>query len=262
MAVKVPLAVRVVPSLTWRAWLTPPPLGRRTAALDRDATSDLAPVTVGGLSGLAIGSGPLALALHGWGGRTAQMAPVARRLAAGGFRVVVPDLPGHAGGEPTDIKKAAAAVSAGVDQLGHPEVIVAHSFASMVLRVAGLTAPVVVLVAPLMRVSHALEVFSARLRLAPWASWRLGARLQAWDRGLWPVVDGITPGQFPGAELLIVHDPEDPDTPFAASAEIAALRPGTRIVATPGLGHGDVLAEPSVADEIATFAGSHAGISH
>ncbi len=261
MAMKVPLAVRALPALTWRAWLTPPPLGRRTAAQDREATAGTTPVTVAGLSGFTVGSGPLALALHGWGGRPAQMAPIARALSEVGFRTVALELPGHAGGRETDIKQAARAVAAAVDELGPPHLIVGHSFASMVLRVAGITAPVVVLVAPLMRVSHALEVFSTRMGLLPWASLRLRRRLRAWDPELWRLVDGLAPDQFPDAEMLILHDPDDGDTPFAASAEVAALRPDTQIVPVPGAGHGGILSDVTVLDEITALARTRAVIS-
>lgn len=133
---RVPLPVRVIPSLTFEAWLTPPPIGASTADADRRAVADLAPVHFGGIPGFEIGAGPIAIAAHGWGGRAAQMAPIAHRLADEGFRVVIPSLPGHAGGPPTDIKQVAAALRALIDDVGQPEVVVAHSFAAMVLRLA------------------------------------------------------------------------------------------------------------------------------
>jgi predicted alpha/beta hydrolase len=36
--------------------------------------------------------------------------------------------------------------------------------------------------------------------------------------------------------LLIVHDPDDPDSPHAASEEIAEVWPGATLVSTRGLG--------------------------
>src|SRR5690606_32076328 len=130
---KIPFPVRVYPGLTWRAWLTPPPIGSRTLEKDREATADLTPLD--GYEGFEAGSGPLVLALHGWGGRAAQMAPVARRLAAEGYRVVAPELPSRAGAPITDIKKVAAVVTGMIDRLGFPEVVIAHSFAAVVMRV-------------------------------------------------------------------------------------------------------------------------------
>lgn len=253
---RVPFPVRALPSLTFRAWLTPPPLAESTSVRDRETLAGLSPVYFGGLAGHEIGRGPLALALHGWGGRSAQMVPIARRLADEGHRVVVPRLPGHAGGHPTDIKVAASAVRALVEDVGWPRLVVAHSFASMVLRLAFTqeTPGRVALIAPALDVNDALAVFGDRLRLMPWARRGLRARLEAWDRSLWPTVSQSPPTQLPGAELLIIHDPEDRETPFGRSAELAAIRPGTSIVAMKSAGHTRILSEPATLEALADFA--------
>jgi pimeloyl-ACP methyl ester carboxylesterase len=238
--VRVPFPVRVVPALTFQAWLTPPPLGVSTRARDRDEIADLSRCHFGGVPGFETGDGPLVLAVHGWGGRPAQMAPVARRLASEGFRVVVPALPGHAGGEKTDIRRAAAALRAVVFDVGAPEVVVGHSFAAMILRLgfAETTPDRVVLAAPALDVIDALEVFGDRLRLLPWARRGLRRRLEGWDPSLWPVLSGIHADQLPGADVLIVHDPGDEETPFMRSAA----------------GHSRILAHPGSLDVIAGFA--------
>lgn len=41
------------------------------------------------------GSGPLVIFVHGWGGRAAQMAPLATALASEGYRCVALEIPGH-----------------------------------------------------------------------------------------------------------------------------------------------------------------------
>lgn len=248
--------MRVVPALTFEAWLTPPPLGRSTRDRDRAEIAGFSRCHFGGVPGVETGEGPVALAVHGWGGRAAQMAPMARRLAAGGFRVIAPELPGHAGGAKTDIKVAAAAVTAVIDEVGEPAVVVGHSFASMVLRLAFReTAPArLALVAPALDVSDALEVFRQRLRLLPWASSGLRSRLEDWDPTLWPLLAANPTEQLAGAEVLLVHDPEDADTPFVRSAELAAKRPRTSIVPIEGVGHSRILADPKTLDIVAGFA--------
>lgn len=252
---KVPLSVRLIPALSFEAWLTPPPLGGSTAQRDASALSEFTHCHFGGVAGFEVGSGPLALAIHGWGGRPAQLAPIALRLAEEGFRVVVPALPGHAGGEKTDIKKGAASVQALVDDLGTPELVVAHSFASMVLRlVFPDDAPGrVVLVAPALDVNDALDVFGDRLRLFPWARHGLRSRLESWDHSLWPVLSSLHPEQLPGADILIVHDPADDETPFTRSAELAAIRPDTSIVPIDGAGHTRILSDPHPLQVVADF---------
>ncbi|HEX6299324.1 MAG TPA: alpha/beta hydrolase family protein [Acidimicrobiia bacterium] len=252
---RVPLPLRAMSALTFKVWLTPPPIASSTAARDRQKLSDLTPVHFGGVTGHEIGSGPIAIAAHGWGGRTAQMSAVARRLADAGFRVIIPQLPGFAGGPPTDIKQAAATLRAVVDDVGEPDLVVAHSFAAMVLRLAFSESapPRVVLVAPALDVRDALDVFGDRLRLLPWARRGLRRRLETWDPALWPSMASVHPSQLTGAEILIAHDPGDSEAPFARSAELAATRPHTSIVALEGAGHSRILTHPGLLDLIADF---------
>lgn len=253
------LPVRVFPNLSFEAWLTPPPTGRSRRAYELKALGGLTRNYLGGLSGFEIGSGPVVLALHGWGGRPAQMAPIARRLADEGFRVVIPTLPGHAGGDKTDIKKVVEALHGLVADVGEPDVIVAHSFAALSLRLAfPETAPHrIVLMAPALDVADALAVFSDRLRLFPWARRGLASRLESWDPSIWPIVSSVAPGQLPGADILILHDPDDTDTPFVRSAELAAIRPNTSIVAVDSVGHGGILSDVSVLDRLVDFVTTH-----
>lgn len=257
----IPFPIRAIPHLTFEAWLTPPPLP--TGARERDirAVNDLAEIRIGELSGFEVGTGPLVLAIHGWGGRAAQLAPVARRLAEDGFRVVALDLPGRAGGAKTDIKQVAAALHDVIEQVGWPDVVIAHSFASLVLRLAfpDQAPPVVVLVAPALRVTDAVAVFGNRLRLLPRARRGLRKRLERWDPDLWPTVAGLYPEQLPGAQMLIVHDPDDEDTPFIRSAELAAIRPHTEIAALEGAGHNRILADATALDLISEFLNQRVG---
>jgi len=249
---KVPLAIRVLPAVTWKAWLTPPPLGTRTRLRDDDDTRLHRRIPVAGAEALEIGDGPVVVAVHGWGGRPAQMVPLADRLADAGFRVVIPTLPGHAGGASTDVKQVADAIRAVVGEL-EPVAVVGHSFAGITLRLAFLESgpPFVVLLAPLVQVRDAVRVFAGRLRLLPWARTSLLRRLARWDPSLWPIVDGPGIDQYPGAELLVLHDPDDAETPFAASATMAVRRPRTEIIPVSGVGHAGILSEHSVVETVA-----------
>lgn len=251
----VPFPVRAIPSLTFRAWLTPPPIGSRALARDAEAVADLQSFRVGDIAAFELGSGPLVLAVHGWGGRPAQMTALARALAGSGFRVIVPELPGHAGGEVTDIKQAAAAMRSLIEDVGQPEAVIGHSFASMVMRLAFCEAAPssVALLAPALDVTDALQVFGDRLRLLPWARRGLRMRLEAWDRSLWPIVSSLHPNQMPGADMLIVHDPEDRETSFARAVELADIRPGTEVIPAPDSGHNGILADDFALDRVIRF---------
>lgn len=247
---RVPLAVRALPAGALRAWFTPPPLSEKRAAAEAEALAEIERVTVpwesGEVDGFSVGNGPLVIAAHGWGGRAAQMHPLAAAIAERGMRVVALNLPGHRGGTKTDIKAVAEALIRISDEIGPPQALVAHSLGAMAARLAFREwAPSrVVLVAPLLVVSDALDVFSTRARLLPWADRGLRKGLRSWDPALYPWLDDLATDQLPGAEVLILHDAADPDTPFSRSAELAARRDRTEIVPLHDLGHTGPLADP------------------
>lgn len=257
---RVPFPVRALPSVAYRVWFTPPPVGAKAAARHADALEGLTPLRVplrdgGELAGFEVGTGPLVLALHGWGGRAAQMVPIAERLAGDGFRVVAVDLPGHSGGVTTDVKEVAAAVRELPAALGDPEVVIAHSFGAIALRLAlaPRVPPATVLLAPALKVSDVFGVFSERARLLPWTRASLWRRLEAWDPEVFPMLDSLCPDSLPGSALLIVHDPADQDTSFAVAAEYAELRPGTTFLPVEGVGHHGILSDPGVLERVSRF---------
>ena len=67
------------------------------------------------------------------------------------------------------------------------------------------------------------------------------------------MVNAIDPGQFPGASMLIVHDPADRDTSFDRAATLAALRPDSVIIPADGLGHRRIVADPAVLAMVTAF---------
>lgn len=253
--VKIPFPIRSIPSLTFQAWLTPPPLGTETADRDRAKLADLESGDVGGVPVFYTGEGPTVVLVHGWGGRPAQMAQLAGSISSAGFRAVVPALPGRAGGEKTDIKKAAAALGVVVEEIGEPHAVVGHSFAALVMRLAfaDVAPSHVVFIAPALDVRDALAVFGEKLRLLPWSRSGLRSRLEAWDSDLWPIVSDLSPAQMPGASILILHDPADPETPFARSAQLAALRPDTAISVIEDAGHNRILSHPEALERVNGF---------
>lgn len=251
---RVPLAVRAVARVALEAWFTPPPLSNRRIAADEELLAGVEGVRVpfdgGELAGFSIGEGPAVLAVHGWGGRAAQMFPLAKALAASGNRVVAVDLPGHAGGAKSDIKVIARAVNTVVEAYGPPRAVIAHSLGAMATRLAFAESapPLVVYMAPCLVVGDALDVFSARARLLPWADRGLRRGLRSWDPDLFPRLDDLTVEQLPGAEILILHDPADPETSFARSAELAARREITEVVPLDDVGHSGLLSDPRTID--------------
>lgn len=105
----------------------------------------------------------------------------------------------------------------------------------------------------MVRVSDGIESFAEALGVMPWVRRDLHRRVRAWNPALWPVVDAIRPDQVGGAQMLILHDPQDPDTSFERAATLAALRPDTQIVPVPGAGHHRIVADQTVMARVAGF---------
>lgn len=252
----IPLYIRLLPAAAFRAWFTPPPRTPRLEAAEGVERSEIE-TERGTITALDVGEGPVVLALHGWGGIADQMAPIGRRLAGDGYRVIAPDLPGRAGSEPTDLFEFVATVRALVQETGRPYGLVAHSFAALSLRLLGdldgANPPPAAMVAPALSVVDSLATFSRRLRLAPWTEAGLRRRLQEWNPAVFEQLAGPHPEQLGEAEVLIVHDPADNQTPFSTAATLTALRPRTRLVPVEGGGHNGILAHPETLDAVSAF---------
>lgn len=88
------------------------------------------------------GEGPPLVLLHGWGASLELMWPFAEQMAAAGFRVVVPDLPGFGASDPPpaawSVRDYADFVLAFLDQQGLKEVdLGGHSFGGRIALMLG-----------------------------------------------------------------------------------------------------------------------------
>lgn len=258
---KVPLSVRAVPALATRAWFTPPPLSDRRRGIWEGSLEGSEPISleVDGetLKGFRRGDGPLVYLVHGWGGRASQLGHMGRVIADLGFTVIAVDSPGH--GEHkwdrSDIFQMAAAIREMVQQYGRPEAVVAHSLGSMATVYAfreDLPGRLVLL-APMLDVTEGLETFAVRARLLPWAAASLKRRIRRFCGDSWSHFTAGSATDFGDTEVLLVHDPADPDTKFESSAALAAVRDRTQLVVADSKGHNGVLWDEGVAGSIGRF---------
>jgi pimeloyl-ACP methyl ester carboxylesterase len=70
--------------------------------------------------------------------------------------------------------------------------------------------------------------------------------IEGWGRRIADLDVTAMGGQAPLPAPLIVHDRQDKQVPFQTSVDIEANWPGSRFVATDGLGHFRVLIDPNV----------------
>ena len=211
------------------------------------------------VNGFAVGSGDPVILLHGWGGASTDMAPLAVALAGAGYRAVAPDLPGHGADRrsDTDVFRMASAVDAVVGMFGPPRAVVAHSFGSFVTFVAFQHggAGRVVLVAPALKGEWFVDVFRARLGLGDRAYQRFRRRFVAFAGP--QVMDAMRgKSDVRDAEMLVLHDPADDRTPFGDAAEFASARPGTKLIEVPATGHAGILRSEVTHEETIAFIAS------
>lgn len=193
------------------------------------------------------GDGPPIYLVHGWGGQRPHLAVFVKPLVDAGYRVIAFDLPSHnesdsgalAPGRTTAIE-CANAIAAMIDAHGPAHAVVAHSLGSnstMLAAAQGTPVGRLVFLAPMGEFPLYLDWFAARhnfgRRIRAGLQRRLEKRIQMRLHETNMTWNGRLANYPP---LLIIHDPDDPDSPYAASERVAAAWPGSRLMATKGLG--------------------------
>jgi pimeloyl-ACP methyl ester carboxylesterase len=208
------------------------------------------------LRGWTLGAGPAVLLVHGWGGRSGQLAPIAHTLAAAGCTAVAFDAPAHgrSGGRTTSMvgfAEAAADVAGRFGAraaVGHSVGGAAVAFAAahgLDLAAAALLAPPRTPVAFVDQLAGALRLSApVRAALDDRIVRRVGVPLDAVD------VARLAPRDPP--PVLVVHDAGDLEVPLAAGAAVAeAWR--ARLIVTSGLGHQRILRDQAVVNDLVAF---------
>jgi pimeloyl-ACP methyl ester carboxylesterase len=200
--------------------------------------------------------GPAVLLVHGWGGRSESLHALVEPLVAAGHRAITVDLPAHGasgGGPRTNLIECAGAVLQAGQAFAPLAGIVTHSFGGPVVALAwrhGLRADALVCLAP------PLSVRDVSLPVGDWLGLprhvsnlmmeRLARRLHVtWDelRTDRLVAEMDVP-------LLVVHDEEDKLVPWSQGAAVARAARRGRLRTTAGLGHRDLLVEPTVVADV------------
>ena len=125
------MSSRAGSSIGWFLWFRA--RGRSNARYPDGATEFSLTILEHDLAGFTLGSGDPVFLLHGWGGASTDMSPLARVVADAGFQAVAIDLPGHGVDRKsrTDLFRMAATVDAVAARYGSPRAVVAHSFGAV-----------------------------------------------------------------------------------------------------------------------------------
>lgn len=200
------------------------------------------------------------LVVHGWGARASRFADVVAALLATGHSPVAYDAWGH-GATPGSVRTILdhRAVIAELERRHGPFAgVVAHSFGvpvAMYAVRAGLAADRVVAVSGMGDFGYLVDTFCEQLGLDARVGVELrGAIERSWFDGDTDIWSRFSPQPVPGTEVLVIHDVGDRIVGRGqADVLVAALGPGTRLVETTGLGHGRILRDPGVIDEVVAF---------
>jgi 2-hydroxy-6-oxonona-2,4-dienedioate hydrolase len=212
------------------------------------------------------GTGPPLVLVHGLGMMSDYWEPTARLLAAAGFHVLAPDLPGFGGSdgaraaESVEAQAAATARFADLLELG-PAVYFGHSLSCQTVLQLAADRPervrALVLVAPtgeggavraIREVGRlARDAFREQLRLVVLATasyLRAGPLrfLRTWLAGTRH--DPLALVARVRCPVLVVVGSEDPVVPLAFARELAARLPRGRLEVITGAPHGVFFAEP------------------
>lgn len=208
----------------------------------------------------SLGTGPLVVFVHGWGGRAAQMAPLALHVARLGFRSVIFDMTAH-GDTPgrrarwsyfiDDI--AALSQSLGEDVHGY----VGHSAGGLSMMAArglkGIHARRYVCICAPSHPFPPVEVIRARLDPGEGVLERYRSYIAGQFGTTWDALHGGLAYAGAGGDLLLHYDEADRFVPHREGDRINALCPGSRLVKTACYGHTKILAAPELYRSIGEF---------
>lgn len=203
------------------------------------------------------GSGPLVLLVHGWNGRAAQLAPLAKAIADAGFRAVAIEVTGHGAspGRSTAWRFFIRDVAALAEALQSPvHALVGHSAGALTMmaarRVKGLQAQRYVCIAGPSFPFPPLE--AVRQRLDPPEGVLDGYRehLARSFSTSWAALEAGSSFEGAGEGLLLVYDEGDRYVPHSQGDRILSLCPGARLVKTTGHSHTRILQAPELAREV------------
>ncbi|HEU5468830.1 MAG TPA: alpha/beta hydrolase [Steroidobacteraceae bacterium] len=202
--------------------------------------------------------GPLALALHGWRGRTTQFRPLAAMLLARGMRTVALELPGHgiSTGDSASPRLIGELLIEIQRIVGPVHAAIGHSFGGAALGAGlayGFRPKRLVIVSSPTRVSR-IPVWLAKAAGLPPPAMAEFVKILDRDAGRPSAeLDLVSAAPKSGIPGLLVHDLKDAVIPYAEAEALANAWPGLKVMTTSGKGHRDILSAPEVLRAIVEF---------
>jgi poly(3-hydroxyalkanoate) synthetase len=204
------------------------------------------------------GKGPKVLLVHGWSGRGTQLFVFADELRKLNAEVVTFDMPAHGQsmGNKTNIVELVACIKEVHVKYGPFEHAIAHSMGSMGLLKAlrdGVPMKSAAIIGSGDKVRDVFYRFSEQLKFSDNVTEQMiknvekqfGMKLENYSSSI-----NIKYLKMP---LLIVHDKDDKETPFAYSKDLDKIATNSEILLTSGLGHYRILRDYKTVKYIIQF---------
>jgi pimeloyl-ACP methyl ester carboxylesterase len=243
------LAAEAASRLFLRVPRVPRPRGESAAFL---ASGERFPVAHAGvrLAAWTWGRGPAVVLVHGWGGRGAQMRAFVPALVAAGYRAVAFDGPAHgaSAGRSTSLPAFADAITA-VVRAADARAVIAHSMggASTLLALSrGLPLSRAVFLAAPSSPERIWNRYASALGLPGPVAAGARRRLEGRVGTLFAELGAMHVAPRVATPVLVVHDADDAEVPWASGDEIARALSGARLETTHGLGHRRILRDAGV----------------
>jgi pimeloyl-ACP methyl ester carboxylesterase len=206
------------------------------------------------------GAGPAVIFAHGWNGRGIQFYPFFDKLIKKGFSVVTFDGPGHgeSEGKTSSYFQMTDAVRALINHLSPDKIqgIVGHSFGASAtinsLSKEKIQIPVV-LIAPAIKLKEMLQK-TIQIHGVPNIIFK--SLITEYEKKYGYHFHNDNPYNLLktfNLNALILHDSEDPVTPFSVSQKSANLYDSINFTATNGLGHIRILKDDAVINKTIAY---------
>ena len=208
------------------------------------------------------GKGPKVLLLHGWSGRGTQLFAFADELRKSNAEVVTFDMPAHGQslGNKTNIVELVACIKEVHAKYGPFDHAIAHSMGSMALLRAlrdGILMKSVAIIGSGDKIRNVFYRFSEQLQFSDKVTEQMiqtvekkfGMNLESYSSSM-----SLEHLEMP---LLIVHDKNDKETPFAYSKDLHKVATNSKLLLTSGLGHHRILRDSKTVQHIVQFINQH-----
>lgn len=207
------------------------------------------------------GQGVPIVLVHGWGGRGGQLSAFIEPLVQAGFSVTAIDGPAHGGssGKRTDMFQFAAAIDAIIKKTGSVQAIIAHSFGAactlLALKEYKINVGKLILIGSPASAIWVTEKFAENLKISKKTivgmrrllEERHGNRWRWEDLSLIQLIKGVS------TPILLVHDRDDREVPFADALALKKAVPTAELYASEQQGHRRILRSPEVIARVLAF---------